>query len=283
MLWRTGRFTHDLTRRALVMGILNVTPDSFSDGGSFLDVPRAVGHALALLAEGAAIIDVGGESTRPGAPGVSAEEEIRRVLPVIRALREAAPDCVVSIDTSKAPVARAAIEAGAAIINDVTALRGDPAMAELAAGSRVGVVLMHMQGDPRTMQRAPHYEDVGREVAAFFEERRRHALAAGIDASCLAFDPGIGFGKTVDHNLTLLRELATLVPPCSPLLLGVSRKSFLGRMAGTEEMSERLWPTLALTALLRREGARVFRVHDVRANLAALRVAEALLDPPPVC
>lgn len=277
MLWRTGRFTHDLTTHALVMGILNVTPDSFSDGGSFLDVDRAVEHARRMLEEGAAIVDVGGESTRPGAPGVPAEEEMRRTLPVVRGILAAAPQCVVSIDTSKAAVARAALGAGAAIVNDVTALRGDPAMAETVARSGAGVVLMHMQGEPRTMQKAPFYRDVVGEVAAFFEERRQHALRAGIEEGRIAFDPGIGFGKTVEHNLTLLRHLDRLAADFSPLVLGASRKSFLAKVAGGGTLEERLWPTLAMSALLRREGARVFRVHDVRPNLAALRTAEALL------
>lgn len=277
MLWRTGRFTHDLTSRALVLGILNVTPDSFSDGGHFLDVSRAVEHALAMRAEGAAIIDVGGESTRPGAPPIPADEEIRRVLPVIREVLGAAPDCVVSIDTSKAAVARAALDAGAVIVNDVTALRGDPAMAETVAAAGAGVVLMHMQGEPRTMQLAPRYEDVVAEIAAFFEERGQQAEQAGIAPECLAFDPGIGFGKTVAHNLSLLRHLDQLAVRFPPLLLGVSRKSFLGKITGGTSMDERLWPTVAVTALARRDGARLLRVHDVRANVLALRATEALL------
>ena len=277
MLWRTGRFTHDLTKHALIMGILNVTPDSFSDGGSFLDASRAVEHALAMRAEGAAIIDVGGESTRPGAPPVPADEETRRVLPVIRGLLAADPDCVVSIDTSKAAVARAALDAGAAIVNDVTALRGDPAMAETVASSGAGVVLMHMQGEPRTMQLAPSYEDVVAEVAAFFGERRPHAQQAGIAAECLAFDPGIGFGKTVAHNLSILRHLDELAAQFPPLALGVSRKSFLGKITGAAAMEERLFPTVAMTALARRSGARILRVHDVRANALALRASEAVL------
>ncbi len=278
MLWRTGRFTHDLTSRALIMGILNVTPDSFSDGGSFVDVPRAVEHALAMLSEGAAIIDIGGESTRPGASAVPVAEELRRVLPVIEKIVAAAPGTVISIDTSKAAVARAAIECGASIVNDVTALRGDSRMAEVAAQGGVGVVLMHMQGEPRTMQQVPHYEDVVSEVAAFLAERRQHAVAVGIAADCLAFDPGLGFGKTVAHNLTILRHQDRFAADLGPLVLGVSRKSFLSRVTNAATMDERLWPTVALTALARAKGARIFRVHDVRPNLAALRMAEALLD-----
>ena len=278
MLWRTGRYTHDLTERAMIMGILNVTPDSFSDGGSFLDVPRAVDHALSLLAEGAAIIDVGGESTRPGAPGITAAEELRRVLPVIAGMMEAAPHSVLSIDTSKAEVARAAVSAGAVIINDVTALRGDVAMAEVAAETGCGVVLMHMQGTPLTMQLAPVYQNVVQEVAAFLGERQRYAQSVGIPAECLAFDPGIGFGKTLEQNLSLLRHLEACAVPDRPTAVGISRKGFLARVTGTDDMAERLWPTLALTALLRQKGARILRVHDVRANVAALRIAEAVLS-----
>lgn len=260
------------------MGILNVTPDSFSDGGSFLDTSRAVDHALAMLAEGAGIIDVGGESTRPGASPVPVEEEIRRVAPVIDAVLARVPECVISVDTSKAAVARAALERGAAIVNDVTALRGDPAMAVVVAEHGAGVVLMHMQGEPRTMQEHPVYADVAAEVRAFFTDRLAAAVAAGIPSERVAFDPGIGFGKTVDHNLALLRALPTLTVDRRPLVAGVSRKSFLGKVSGAETLAERLWPTVALTALLRERGARVLRVHEVRPNLLALRTVEALLD-----
>ena len=261
------------------MGILNVTPDSFSDGGLHLETAAAVEHGLTMLAEGAVILDVGGESTRPGAVMVGEEEELRRVLPVIDGLLARAPDCLLSVDTSKAAVARAALAHGAAIVNDVTALQGDPAMAETVARSGAGLVLMHMQGTPRDMQARPHYENVTLEVRAFFEERAQFAGAAGIPLECLAFDPGIGFGKTVEHNLTLLRELPQVAFPERPLVLGVSRKSFLSRVAGVGTMAERLPPTLALTALLRERGARVLRVHDVASNAAALRTAEALLAP----
>ena len=260
------------------MGILNVTPDSFSDGGSYLDPARAADHALAMLAEGAEIIDIGGESTRPGAAPVPPDEEARRVLPVIEAIVARAPDCLLSIDTSKAAVARAALERGAAIVNDVTALRGDPAMAGVVAGHGAGVVLMHMQGEPRTMQAHPVYADVTGEVRAFFAERLAAALRAGIPAACVAFDPGIGFGKNFGHNLTLLRALDKLNVENRPLVLGVSRKSFLAKASGTELVADRLWPTVALTALGRERGARVLRVHEVRPNLSALRVAEAMLD-----
>ena len=278
MIWRTGRFVHDLTTRGMVMGILNVTPDSFSDGGSFLEESRAADHALRLLAEGAAIVDIGGESTRPGAPGISAHEEMRRVLPVIERIVAAAPGSVLSVDTSKAVVAREAIVRGVAIVNDVTALREDDAMAEVVAQAEVGLILMHMQGTPVTMQAAPSYQDVIGEVAAFLEERQRAALAAGISPDCLAFDPGIGFGKTDAHNLSLLRYLDRCAAPARPVLVGVSRKGFLSRVSGVESMPERLWPTLAATVLARQRGARIFRVHDVRANVAVLRMAEAVLE-----
>ena len=260
------------------MGILNVTPDSFSDGGDFLNAGRAVEHALAMLVEGAAIIDVGGESTRPGAAPVPADEEIRRVVPVVAAILSKHPECLISVDTSKAVVARAALAHGAAIVNDVTALRGDPELANAVAEYGAGVVLMHMQGEPRTMQNQPVYADVVGEVRAFFLERLAAARAAGISPEQVAFDPGIGFGKTVAHNLTLLRELAALGVEDRPLVLGVSRKSFLGKVSGAETMGERLWPTVALTGVLRERGARVLRVHEVRPNLLALRTVEALRD-----
>ena len=230
MIWETACRPLDLTVRGVIMGILNVTPDSFSDGGNFLDVSGAVRHGLEMLAQGAGIIDIGGESTRPGAVPVSADEEMGRVLPVIDAILAAAPECLISVDTSKAAVAEAAVTRGAAIINDVTALRADPAMATVAARSGAGVVLMHMQGTPRTMQENPTYRDVTGEVRTFFEQRLAAARAAGIDSDRIAFDPGIGFGKTVEHNLTLLRELTCLADRrpaarAGRLAQGVFRKS----------------------------------------------------------
>ena len=277
MIWQTARQPLDLSERAVVMGILNVTPDSFSDGGAYREVARAVEHGCGMIAQGAAIIDVGGESTRPDAEAVPVEEEMGRVLPVVEALHAAAPECVISVDTSKAAVAEAALALGAAIVNDVTALRGDPGMSQVVARTGAGVVLMHMQGNPRTMQRNPEYGDVVREVRSFFEERMAMAEKAGIPSDRVAFDPGIGFGKTVEHNLTLLRRLADLQVSERPLVLGVSRKGFLGKVTASQTPSERLWPTVALSALLREKGARVLRVHDVRPNVAALRMAEALL------
>lgn len=277
MIWQTARRPLDLTDRAAIMGIINVTPDSFSDGGSYADASAAVEHGLAMLADGAVILDIGGESTRPGADPVGEAEELRRVLPVVNGLLARAPDCLISIDTSKAAVAQAALDHGVAIVNDVTALRGDRAMAGVVARANAGLVLMHMQGTPRTMQREPCYDDVLAEVRGFFEERARAAEAAGVPLAAVAFDPGIGFGKTVEHNLTLLRGLERLAVGSCPLVLGVSRKSFLARVAAVDAMPERLWPTVALTALLREKGARVLRVHDVKPNVAALRTAEALL------
>ena len=258
------------------MGIVNVTPDSFSDGGEFLNPEAACAHGLALVEGGAEILDIGGESTRPGSEGVSTEEEIRRVLPVIQALRRAT-DVVISIDTSKASVARAALEAGADIINDVTGLRGDPQMPALAAEFRAGVVIMHMQGTPRSMQSAPTYDDVVAEVGEFFRQSLERAVACGLDPMSIALDPGIGFGKTPEHNRALLAGLPSFAPLGRPLLVGVSRKSFLGHLAGSAKMEDRHWPGVALTSLCRELGARIFRVHDPKPHNEALRMTEAIL------
>ena len=259
------------------MGILNVTPDSFSDGGCWLDVDAAVAHAERMLAEGAEIIDIGGESTRPGATPVDESEELRRVLPVIERLRGR---CVISIDTMKAKVAREACAAGAAIINDVGGLR-DEAMLEATAETGAGVVAMHMLGTPQTMQAAPVYEDVFHDVHDFFCQIAARALRSGVPAARLVFDPGIGFGKTVEHNIELLRRLPGLGVAAShgerPVLLGVSRKSFIGKVLGSQAMEDRAWPTVALTSYGREKGVRIFRVHDVKANVEALRMTEAIL------
>ena len=276
MIWKIRGREFDLTRRAVVMGIVNATPDSFSDGGEFLDPEVACTHGLSLAADGAEILDIGGESTRPGSKGVSAEEEIRRVLPVIEALRRAT-DIPISIDTSKASVARAALEAGADIINDVTGLRGDPEMPSLAAEFRAGVVIMHMQGTPRTMQSAPTYEDVVAEVGEFFRHSLERAVASGLDPMSIALDPGIGFGKTPAHNLALLAGLESFAPLGRPILLGVSRKSLLGHLVNSSSMEDRIWPCVALTALCRERGARIFRVHESKPHHFALRTTEALL------
>lgn len=276
-LWKIAGRTVDLSQHALIMGVLNVTPDSFSDAGQFFTTGKAVEQGKRMAAEGAQIIDVGGESTRPGAEAVSPKEELARVVPVIAKLRETVP-AFISIDTSKAEVARAALEAGAAIVNDVTGGRADPMMLPLAAESGVAFIIMHMQGTPRTMQAAPHYDDVVSEVADFFRQQYARALECGIDCMAIAFDPGIGFGKTVGHNLSLLANLARLRVEERPIVVGVSRKSSLGKMIGSDAMADRLAPTIAFTALLRERGANVLRVHDVKENVAALRVTEALLE-----
>ena len=275
-LWKVGDQVLDLSAQSLIMGVLNVTPDSFSDGGEFFSAEKAVEQGKRMAAEGAQIIDVGGESTRPGAEGVSIDEERMRVLPVITGLRHKISGFI-SIDTSKAVVARAALAAGATIINDVTAGRSDPEMFALAAEKNAALIVMHMQGTPRTMQAAPHYDDVVREVANFFRQQYDRALECGVDALAMAFDPGIGFGKTVEHNLALLANLERLRIDDRPLVVGVSRKSSLGKMIDSTAMEDRLAPTIAFTALLRERGANVFRVHDVKENMAALRVTEALL------
>jgi dihydropteroate synthase len=275
MIWNTGRRTFDLANRGVIMGVINVTPDSFSDGGNFTAVSAAVDHGLRLVDEGAEILDIGGESTRPGAAPVTAEEELRRVLPVIEGLA-AKTGAAMSIDTSKASVARAAVAAGAEIINDVTALQGDDDMARVAAESGCAVVLMHMRGTPRTMQQDPHYDDVVAEVSAHLAQRVDAARAAGIVADRIAIDPGIGFGKTVEHNLQLIAGLGRFAALGHPVLLGVSRKSFLATAAQCPNVEDRDVPTAVLTAEGYRLGARIFRVHAVQPNVQALRLAEAL-------
>jgi dihydropteroate synthase len=274
--WNVAGETFDLSQGAMIMGVLNVTPDSFSDGGNFVDVDVALTHALQMIRDGAQIVDIGGESTRPGAEAVSETEELQRVLPVIRRLR-ARSEALISIDTSKASVARAALDAGADIINDVNGGRGDTGMMDLAAERNTAFIIMHMQGEPRTMQAAPHYDDVVAEVADFFRQQYARAIKCGIDPMAIAFDPGIGFGKTLEHNLELLRNLRQLRVQDRPLVVGVSRKSFLGKMIDSPDMNDRSAPTIAMTALLRDRGADVLRVHDVKENAAALRVAEALI------
>lgn len=257
-----------------MMGILNVTTDSFSDGGAYLEIERAVDHAREMIEAGADIIDVGGESTRPGAEPVSEAEEMRRVLPVIERLS----GFVVSIDTMKPAVARAAIECGAEIVNDVTGLR-DAEMREVVCKTGAGAIAMHMQGAPRDMQVAPQYEDVVGEIREFFRHTFSACLASGMEETRLAFDPGIGFGKTVPHNLAILRNLESMRVGGRPLVLGVSRKSFLGKVIGIDAMEDRAWPTVALTSYGRAHGANVIRVHDVQPNAHSLRMTEAILTP----
>jgi dihydropteroate synthase len=266
------------------MGVVNVTPDSFSDGGLFFEPGAAVAHGLELVAEGADILDVGGESTRPGAEPVAEAQELRRVLPVVEGLAAelASRATTLSVDTSKAAVARAALQAGAGIVNDVTALRGDREMVEVVAESGARCCLMHMLGEPRTMQREPRYADVVDDVKAFLAERLAFAVGAGVAEERVLLDPGIGFGKTLAHNLELLRRLDELVALGRPLLVGTSRKSFLGRiLAGADGeplgTAERLPGTLATCVLAYERGARLFRVHDVAPARAALTTAAATL------
>ena len=255
------------------MGVVNVTPDSFSDGGRFLDAQSAIAHGEQLAAQGAAILDVGGESTRPGADPVPAEEELQRVVPVIAGLAGTAR---VSIDTSKTAVAVAALDAGASYVNDVTAFRGDPDLAGLVADRGVDCCLMHMLGTPRTMQDDPRYGDVVDDVKAFLEERLAFAVAAGVAEERVMLDPGIGFGKTVEHNLALIARLDELVALGRPIVFGVSRKSFLGKLTG-RELDDRAVATAAANVLALERGASVFRVHDVPETLDALTVAAATL------
>jgi dihydropteroate synthase len=256
-----------------LMGVINVTPDSFSDGGRYLDPQAAVAHGVRLESEGAAILDVGGESTRPGAGEVPVDEELRRVVPVIEGLREVT-QARISVDTSKAEVARAALQAGATLVNDVTALRGDPGMAEVVAAAGAECCLMHMLGNPRTMQRDPRYEDVVAEVKAFLEERLVFAEKAGIQEGRILLDPGIGFGKTAEHNLELIARLAELVELGRPVVIGTSNKSFLGRITG-RPLGQRLPGTIATCVLAYERGARVFRVHEAAPVADALAVTAA--------
>jgi dihydropteroate synthase len=278
VIWRCGGRAFDVTRRALVMGVVNVTPDSFSDGGRYLDPAAALAHARRLVGEGADLIDVGAESTRPGAAPVAPELQIERLLPVIAPL--AAEGVCVSVDTASAEVARRALEAGAETINDVTAL-GDPAMAGVAAAAEAGVVLMHMRGTPATMQQDPRYDDVVADVRAHLAARLAAARAAGIDAERIAVDPGIGFGKTLDHNVALLARLEELLPLGRPIVIGASRKSFLGRLTAAD-LEGRLEGGLAAAAIAVLQGARVIRTHDVGSTVKALRVAEAIAAARPV-
>ncbi len=257
-----------------VMGVVNVTPDSFSDGGLYMDAAAAIAHGLELESEGAVVLDIGGESTRPGADPVRAEVELARVLPVVRGLIEAGSRAQISIDTSKASVAAACLAAGATLVNDVTALRGDPEMAGVVAAAGADCCLMHMLGEPRTMQRDPRYDDVVAEVRAFLEDRVAFAVAAGVPVERIIVDPGVGFGKTVAHNLELLRRLEELVAIGPPVLVGTSRKSFLGRLTG-RAVDERVAGTIATSVLAYERGARVFRVHDVAPIHDALTVTAA--------
>jgi dihydropteroate synthase len=263
----------------LLMGVVNVTPDSFSDGGRFLEPSAAVAHGVRLAKEGAAILDIGGESTRPGAAPVGAEEELRRVVPVVEGLAAAGTGSQLSIDTSKAAVARAALDAGASYVNDVTAFRADPAIAGLVAERDVECSLMHMLGEPRTMQEDPRYDDVVSDVKAFLEGRLAFAVGEGVPEERVTLDPGIGFGKTLDQNLELLRRLEEIVAIGRPVMIGTSRKSFLGKLTG-RDVDDRLAGTIATNVLAYARGASVFRVHDVAPVRDALTVAAATVATP---
>jgi dihydropteroate synthase len=255
-----------------VMGVVNVTPDSFSDGGRYLDAGAAVAHALELDGEGADILDFGGESTRPGAEPVGVEEELRRVIPVLETVA-AGTSTRLSIDTSKASVADAALAVGASFVNDVTAFRGDPELAGVVAAAGCDCCLMHMLGEPRTMQHDPHYDDVVADVKAFLEDRMAFAIGEGVAEKRILLDPGIGFGKTVEHNVELLARLDELVAIGRPVVIGTSRKSFLGRLTGRSDPGDRLAATIASNVLAYERGARVFRVHDVAPVRDALLTA----------
>jgi dihydropteroate synthase len=257
-----------------IMGVVNVTPDSFSDGGAFDDHVAAIAHARRLISEGAAIVDVGGESTRPGADPVPAHEELERVIPVVEGIAGLGLPAQISIDTMKAEVAEAALDAGASYVNDVTAFRHDPDLAGLVADRGVDCCLMHMLGEPRTMQDDPRYDDVVDDVKAFLAQRLEAAVKAGIAEERIQLDPGIGFGKTLEHNLELLRRLAELTTLGRPIVIGTSRKSFLGRLTG-RDVTERVHATVATSVIAFERGARVFRVHDVAATADALAVAAA--------
>ncbi len=271
-----GQHRLDLGARTFVMGIVNVTPDSFSDGGKYFDPAAAIAHGVSLVKAGADLLDVGGESTRPGAAEVPTDEELRRVVGVIAGLRRACPDTPISIDTSKASVAHAAVEAGAGMINDVTALRGDSRLVKVAADSGVALCLMHMLGTPRTMQHDPRYADVVDEVKAFLAAAAAEAIAAGVKKEQIVIDPGIGFGKTTDHNLTLLRRMGELRTLGYPLLVGTSRKNFLGQVTG-KPAPERAVATAATVAILAAAGtADLVRVHDVSEAKDAAAVGDAV-------
>lgn len=269
LLWKTPRRTFDVTHRGLIMGILNVTPDSFSDGGRYDGTEAAVERAVEMLAQGADIIDIGGESTRPGAPEVSVEQELGRVLPVVQVLAD--EGYCVSIDTRKPEVMREAIKAGASIVNDVMALTA-PGALEVCAASRVGVVLMHMRGTPQTMQVEPHYDDVVREVSDFLVTRAQACEAAGIERDRIMLDPGFGFGKTIDHNLELTQRLHELVARGYPVLAGWSRKKTIGALTGRDVPVERVHGSVAAALACVAQGARVVRVHDVAETVDALKV-----------
>jgi dihydropteroate synthase len=277
--WRCRDRVLTLGARTIVMGILNVTPDSFSDGGRCLDLASARARAIQMAEEGADIIDIGGESSRPGSAPVSVEEEIRRVVPVVEALR-GATDCILSVDTRKAEVAERALEKGAHVINDISAMTHDERMPDIAKQSKAGVILMHMKGEPATMQQNPRYDDVVEEVAQWLEARLRDLSSRGIDPSSMALDPGIGFGKTMDHNMMLLRGLARLGRTGRAIVVGVSRKRFLGAITG-REVGDRAAASLGAAAYAIMRGAHIIRVHDVKESCDVARVVDMLKSEEP--
>jgi dihydropteroate synthase len=277
--WTARLFDLDLSGRTKVMGVLNVTPDSFSDGGRFATTEAAVAHALRMVEEGADLLDVGGESTRPGAATVPAEEELARVLPVIERLRSEAPNTPLSIDTRKAEVAEAAVEAGAVVVNDVSGGSSDPRMFDLVARTGAAFVLMHMRGDPGTMQQLTGYDDVVGEVRSWLAGRVEEAVSAGIPLDAIAVDPGLGFAKTAEQSLRLMRDIAALHAVGRPLVVGASRKSFVGKVLGTE-VNDRVEGTAASVAWLASNGVQIVRVHDVRAMVRVVTMIEAIRSAP---
>jgi len=274
-VWRSRDRELPLGERTLVIGIVNVTPDSFSDGGMFDDAEAAVKHGVQLLEEGADVLDVGGESTRPGSDPVSVEEELERDLPVIEGLRREAPETILSVDTRKAAVAREALAAGADVVNDIGA-GTDPDMFGVVASVRAGMILMHMRGEPKTMQTDPYYDDVVTEVRGFLTERLEAAVAAGIGRDRLCIDPGIGFGKNLEHNLALLRSIGSFRELGVPVLVGVSRKRFIGELSGAEDPASRLEGSVAAAVWCASQGVEMVRVHDVGPTVRALRVVDAI-------
>lgn len=274
-VWKLRGQLHSFDHRSMVMGILNVTPDSFSDGGCFYGVEAAIEQGLRLVEEGADILDIGGESTRPGSDEVSESEELRRVLPVIEGIRSRS-SVLISIDTMKPQVAEIACEAGADIINDVNGFRA-PGMAEVAAKTQAGLILMHMKGMPKTMQVNPIYEDLILEVRSFFEKRINSLLNFGVEVETISLDPGIGFGKTLEHNMKLLQNLEKLRLTGRPLVLGLSKKTLFSQILNMSEVDDRHWGTVASSSFLRENGVEVIRVHDVKSNFDAIRMTEAIL------
>ena len=276
--WSVRGKSYDLSKRGMIMGIINTTPDSFSDGGLFESSGAAIEQAIKLENEGASIIDFGGESTRPSAEKVSVKDELKRILPVLeKFVKIRSPKTLISIDTSKAEVAQAGLDAGADIINDVTGL-SDPAMRKVAAGSECGIIIMHMAGNSRTMQRSPNYREVTNEVITFLNKQIKLCESDGIIKERIVVDPGIGFGKSLQHNLELIGSMTKITELKRPVMVGVSRKSFIGKILENDDFNEREWPTVALTSYCREHGATLFRVHSVKQNLDAMLMTEAIIN-----